>query len=97
MPSIKLQFLLRSDRRNEADRAAAADAVRALGMEVTGTGAASLSARIDEDVFKRLFGQAHLPASAGRGRGVSNESLPVPLQLQPFVASISVAPDHLYF
>ncbi len=71
-----------ADAREELKRA-----VRELGMTVSGEGAASLSARIPDTDFQKLFSTASSTA----------DSLPVPDKLKPHVSSICEAPRHISF
>jgi len=68
-------------------RAEAKRAVVELGMNLSGEGYTSLSARISDADFKKLFSD---PADVGG-------TLAVPERLKFFVASISEAPEHLSF
>ena len=90
---IRLQVLLRKDARNARGVAALADALRALGFEVTGTGRASISARATRGAFNAVFGEAP-PASAYRAPAEGGRDLLVPPAVADYVESISVAPRH---
>lgn len=91
--SIRLQVLLRKDARNARDLTALAEALRALGFEVTGTGRASISARATREAFDAVFGGAP-PASAYAAPAAGSRELPVPAGVADYVESISVAPRH---
>jgi hypothetical protein len=71
-----------ADAREELKRA-----IRELGMTVSGEGAASLSARITDADFQKLFPAVSCTA----------DSLPVPDRLKPHVSSICEAPRHISF
>ncbi len=86
-PVRRLQLKLREtcctdDAREEAKRAA-----QEIGMQLSGEGLATLSARIPDARFRELFS---CPSGAA-------DTLPVPERLKPFVSSISEAPEHLSF
>lgn len=86
METRKLQILLHDHRRSEDDLREVARILEEEGLHLSGQGAASLSARISDSDFKKLF-----PATG------NNQSLTVPERLKPFVSSISEAPEHLSF
>ena len=84
--SRKLQMLLHNSCQDETGLREARRIAMELGMTISGLGAATLSARMSDTAFDKLFASA------------SKESqLVVPDVLQPFVHSISEAPDHLEF
>jgi hypothetical protein len=87
MADIKLQLLLRPECRTSSGVATGKTLAQKLGIQITASGAASLSARVSRDVFLRLF--QTVPEAAPN-------DLPVPADLQEVVQSITVAPDHLY-
>jgi hypothetical protein len=89
---IRLQVLLRKDARNARGVAALAEALRALGFEVTGTGRASISARAPRDAFNAVFGDA--PAASAYRAPAQGSELLVPPAVADYVESISVAPRH---
>lgn len=86
-PIRRLQLVLHDSCRTDVTRAAAKRAAQQAGMELSGEGHATLSARMSDAEFKKLFSDA-----SGAGG-----ALAVPEQLKPFVASISEAPEHLSF
>jgi len=86
MTAIRLQLLMRPQHRNPAGVKAASRVVATFGIETTGKGHASLSARLSEPEFHRLFGAAI----------AVHEPLPVPQELAEYVESITVAPRHEY-
>jgi hypothetical protein len=78
---MRLQVLLRKDARNPRGIADVEAGLRALGLEVTGSGRTSVSARATADVFDAVFGE-------------HARDLRVPQPLADRVESISVAPAH---
>ena len=84
--SRKLQILLQPDMRGAASRAAAVAAMRSSGLDISGEGAVSLSARIDSAKFDALFGSA-----------AQDGTVNVPASLAKYVSSISEAPEHIEF
>jgi len=104
MERIPLALLLRTDRRGPADIERAVAAAARLGLEITGRGRASLTARASPEAFARLFGMTarKLPAEppgardAGRPAGYAAAGpLPLPPALADLVAEITVsAPAH---
>ena len=86
MAAIRLQLLMRPEHRNPAGVEAASKVVETLGFETTGMGRASLSARVSEQEFQRLFGATV----------AVHEPLSVPQELAEYVESITVAPRHEY-
>jgi hypothetical protein len=84
--SRKLQMVLHYSCQDETGLREASRVAMGLGMTISGLGAATLSARMSDTAFDKLFASA------------SKESqLAVPEVLKPFVLSISEAPDHLAF
>lgn len=84
--SRKLQMLLHNSCQDETGLREARRIAMELGMTISGLGAATLTARMSDAAFDKLFAAA------------SKESqLVVPDVLKPFVHSISEAPDHLEF
>lgn len=80
----RLQLVLRESVRDPGTRTAVRQAAAELGLQLSGEGYATLSARIGEADFAALFGTA-------------DGALDVPDRLAPFVESISEAPEHLSF
>ena len=78
---MRLQVLLRKDARTPRGIADVEAALRALGLEVTGRGRTSVSARASADVFDAVF-------------GAGDRELAVPEPLADRVESISIAPHH---
>ena len=85
----RLQLLLDPHARGAADKAALKAELGKLGIEISGEGAATLSARISEADFARLFAPADLPAA-------EDAELPIPDSLRGRVTTITVAPPHLH-
>lgn len=82
----KLQILLHDSCKSEEQVREVTRIAQEEGMQVSGKGAATLSVRMSDSDFKKLFS-----ATAG------DRPLAVPECLKPFVASISEAPNHLSF
>jgi hypothetical protein len=100
--SVPLALLLPKDRRTPSAIEATRTIAQRLGFQVTATGAASLSCRLAESDFQRLFGRAPRrlapeppgAGDAGRPGGYAEEEppLPVPPELAAYVEAISVIP-----
>ena len=84
-PVRRLQILLHPTCSTDAARAEAKRLLSESGMQLSGEGDATLSARMPDDAFRKLFASG------------SDGALVVPARLQPFVAAISEAPQHLSF
>lgn len=88
---FRLQVLLGEPWRNEAGRAEVERILRALGMHVTGSGQASISARATPTVLAKALGmtasERYVPPSDG--------DVPVPSALAEQVVSLTIAPRHL--
>jgi hypothetical protein len=67
------------------------DQLRGLGIELSGEGAATLSGRISDREFAKLFASGASDAGA-----VGSDELPVPDALQGRVTAITLAPRHLH-
>lgn len=80
---VRLQVLLRAARRNDKGVGDAEQALRALGLEVTGTGKASISARATPETFGTVFGKDR------------DADLQVPATLADYVESVTIAPQHI--
>jgi hypothetical protein len=90
---IKLQLLLRHPGAEpELDPALRAQ-LEALGLTLTGTGRATLSATMQEADFARLFGAPPQPVLAAAP--LAAPDLPVPPALMDAVSLITVAPRHV--
>jgi hypothetical protein len=96
MAWVRLQVLMRPEHRTQQDVEAAAKAAAALGMEPSGQGQTTFSARISAPDFQRLFGRS---ASAMSAKSAAADSAPlaVPKELARYVESITVAPRHEFF
>jgi hypothetical protein len=84
---VRLQVLLRPASRNDEGMAAVRRGLRALGLEVTGAGRVTVSARATAAVFVAAFGEASREPGA--------VALPVPSSLVHLVESITVASRHV--
>jgi hypothetical protein len=91
MESIHLQLLVKPPWRNAQGIARIQETLASLGLEVSGAGGATVSARSSDETFRRVFGKE--PAV---DRSAATESLPVPAQLRELVEGVSVAPPHSY-
>ena len=80
---VRLQLLMRPEHRKSDSVEAAAKAAAALGLEPSGQGQATFSARVDAANYRRLFGD--------------DSTLRIPKELAEYVESITVAPKHEYF
>jgi hypothetical protein len=90
MESIHLQLLVKPPWRNAQGIARIEETLASMGLEVSGAGGATVSARSSDETFRRVFGKE--PA-VDRS---ATESLPVPAQLRELVDDVSVAPPHSY-
>ena len=75
----RLQLLLSERCRTDRTRKDLVRSLEAMGCSVTGVGEASLSVRVSEAVYARLF---------------KDEPAQIPSSLQPWLASVSEAPVH---
>lgn len=93
---IKLQILVGREWRNPDGIEEVRKLLASLGVKPTVSGLATISAEVSAEQFESLFGTkaAEIEAGASGGRGSSD--LPVPGRLERYVASISVAPPHIY-
>ncbi len=80
----RLQLLLSETARTDDTRSAVVRELEALGCTVTGVGAASLSVRVSEAVYCRLF---DAPAR-------DETTLKIPVPLRHYLSSVSEAPSH---
>jgi hypothetical protein len=97
---VRLQLLLKPEKRNPHASGEASHAVQRLGMHLSGSGLATLSARVGRADFERIFGRApELPnAGTGGNKPVSSAAeLPIPDELKEHVESITEAPEHQQF
>jgi len=105
MQVLKVQLLLRPECRSPNGLNGAVATATALGLKVTGTGRATISAEIDSVRFNELFGAAVTPVAA-RGRGAADFGAPagfiaeddrglrMPAELETLVSNVSVEPPH---
>lgn len=90
---VRLQVLVHPEWRNARGLAEIEAALRALGFEITGKGAASLSARATPRAYAAAFGGG-APLTDDRAGMSDTPALPVPKPLAGRVQSITVAPQH---
>lgn len=101
--AIKLQLLLRKDRRTPEGLSAVREIAASLGIVPTASGAASVSGEIAPRDFESLFGETPrevAPRPPGRDDfgspgGFESGPLRVPERLRDYVESITVAPPHV--
>ncbi|MCW2240551.1 hypothetical protein [Azospirillum canadense] len=86
-PIRRIQLLLHDACRTDEARAEVKRVAQDIGMNLSGEGHATLSARMPDAEFKKLF-----PNPSG-----TDNALAVPEKLKPYIASISEAPEHLSF
>jgi hypothetical protein len=86
-PVRRLQLMLRGTCCTDNARENAKHTAQKMGMDLSGEGHATLSARMSDAEFRTRFSDTSGAVGA----------LPVPEQLKPFVSSISEAPEHLSF
>lgn len=92
---IKLQLLLRHPHCTPDLDPALQHRLETLGMHVTGSGHASVSADIDADAYQRLFG-ATPPVCSGCVADVqAAPALPVPHDLEDAITLITIAAHHV--
>lgn len=100
MNGIPLQILVREGYRTGQAISSIARQLRDLGLDVTASGRATISARASTELFERLFGHA-VPAASDTPLVANRQSedsveLPIPAGLQHSIASISVAPRFIH-
>ena len=88
MSEVRLQLLLKPLSRNERGIKDASNAGAQVGLSITGSGAASLSARCSRETFVRVFGFE--PA-----QGPTDSDVPVPDALIDYISNITIAPEHI--
>jgi hypothetical protein len=88
-PPVKLQLLLRREWRTSEGVEEVRKILDSLGLKLTASGLATVSAEATPERFESLFG---VKASGGH----TTDDLTVPAPLDKYVASISVAPPHIY-
>lgn len=64
------------------------------GVHVTGAGARSVSAEIEADVYRRVFGEPPASTAAFAASAAAAESLPVPAALRDVIELITLTPRH---
>jgi hypothetical protein len=83
----KLQILLFEGYRSPVARQLVKDVLRTLHMEITGEGEVTISTRISDVEFRKVFPDGVQP----------DGTLKIPVGLVPYVVSITEAPGHLSF
>lgn len=86
-PIRRLQITLHDNCRTNEARAMAKRVAEEVGMTLSGEGSATLSVRMPDAEFKKLFSN---PSD-------DKDTLEVPEKLKPFVSSITEAPKHIQF
>jgi hypothetical protein len=102
--SIKLQLLLRREWRSPQGVDKVRGLLPSLGITPTIGGVAAISAEIEPEKFKDLFGVTATETAPrppgerdfGQSGGNISPDLKVPEPLSEFVESISAAPGHIY-
>jgi hypothetical protein len=91
---VKIQILLKKSWRSAHGIAMVQELARQVGMTITGVGAATISAEVDEALFETLF---RVPASDTMARTPQQhgvDRLKVPESMQEYVESLSVPPPY---
>ncbi len=103
---IRLSLLLKPEARGVEAAAEARRLAAELGLEVSGGGRATLSARVSAETFERLFGATPrrlpgTPASEGdfgrAGGFAADEPLPMPAALADHLEGIAIEPPATRF
>ncbi len=92
-PYFQVQILLRKPWRTDQGVANVRRIGVSLGIEPTGSGAATVSGRIKGRTFEALFA---MQAEAAKAAGLATPALPIPEALKEYVESITVVPPHTY-
>jgi len=101
MSTIPIGILLKPTSRNRPAAEQVAQLARDRGWAVTSIGAATVSARVSPEQFRRDFGVEPQPLAprppGGRDFGrpggyAAPEPLPTPSELEPYVESIAITP-----
>ncbi len=88
---IKVQILLRRDMRTPEGIKTVKRMLASLGMKPSASGAASISAVVEEKRFSAIFGSG--APEAHEAAGMQAAPLSVPDILKEYVAGVSVAPS----
>ena len=100
MDPIALQILVREGYRTGDAMARVAQQLRDIGLDVTASGRATLSARASADTFARLFGRGAPTAplaNEAEGRAAADDmALRLPPALHEAIESITIAPKPIY-
>src|SRR5262245_14492757 len=89
---VRLQLLLRPEWRSTEGVERVKDTLRSLGVEVTGSGRVTVSARADARPFRGGVGR--LPTRQ-TGQPTEETAIEVPLALRELVELVTIAPRHL--
>jgi len=87
---VRLQILLRKERRTPESVAAVRRILESLGIRVSASGAATVSAAVEADRIEAIFGEVR-PLIQFR-----TDTLPIPELLRDYLESVSVSPKHIY-
>lgn len=99
--TVNIAILLRKDQRNPESSAQTQKIASNLGIQITGTGNASLSGKVPAETFARIFGihadetAPELPTErdfGAPGGHFSTEELSTPAELEEFVENIAIVP-----
>jgi hypothetical protein len=93
---IKLQILVGREWRNPDGIEEVRKLLASLGVKPTASGLATISAEVSAEQFESLFGIKAGEIEPGASGGRGSTDLPVPGRIEKYVASISVAPPHIY-
>ncbi|HAA14586.1 MAG TPA: hypothetical protein DCE41_24035 [Cytophagales bacterium] len=102
---INIEILLREESRNASSKAIVQAKLHELGFEITGILSASISAKISEAHFVKVFGrsaQAEDPrplaaSDFGSLGGYAGQELPLPPGLDQYVESMTIPPPVTLF
>lgn len=99
--TVNIAILLRKDQRNPESTAQTQKIASDLGIQITGTGNASLSGKVPTETFAQIFGVSAERVAAespierdfgAPGGHLSAEELSTPKELREFVENIAIVP-----